>query len=107
MVTGFGAATRAGCLGLAATGLAFALRKTRGAAADLVRSAAEALLLAAPLGLATQLGTAGSRAAVIWAMTAPVLRAASEASGGSCSSTWLVTAASVGMIVVWNAHQGE
>lgn len=97
----------AGCLGLAAAGLAIALRRTRSDAAGALRAAADALLLAAPLGLATPPGAAGSRAAVIWVIAVPVLRAASEASGGSSCATWLAAAASAGMIVIWNTVQGE
>jgi hypothetical protein len=106
MATATGAAIRAGYLGLAAAGLAIALVQARGAAAFAVRAAVEALLLAAPLGLATPPGAAGSRAAVVWAMAAPILHAAGEASGGSSGTTGLVTAASAGMIMIWNAVQG-
>jgi hypothetical protein len=106
MTTVAGTTLRAGCLGLAAAGLAVAVRQARGATAGAVRTAVEALLLAAPLGLATHPGAAGSRAAVVWALAAPVLHAASEASGGSDRTTGLITAACAGMIVIWNAVQG-
>ena len=107
MTTIFGDALRAGSLGLVATGLAVVLLHAQGVTAAAVRTAAEVLLLAAPLGLATPPGAAGSRAAAVWALAAPILHSASEASGGSSLMTGLLTTVSVGMILTWNAAQGK